>query len=133
MEGANMLDEVSSQEWGNKEGALGGGCVSPSLAGVILDPLVLLVQVTQLDGKPFPVGIFTAHTIARQIMDLMGKKERIDVKVIMEQEATVQMEPESSVVPVAEALHNLHMWDGCATKIMSYVIAKICTRDSMKT
>ena len=93
-----------------------GGCGSPSLAEVILDPLVLLVQVTQLDGKPFPTGVFTAHVITRQIMDLMGKN-LIDVEVIMEQEAIVQIEPESSMVPVAQALHNLHVRDGCAAKI----------------
>ena len=108
------------RKWGSEEGTLGGGCGSPSLAGVILDPLALLVQVTQLDGKPPPVGIFTARIIARQIMDLMGKNP-IDVKVITEQEAIVQMEPESPMVSVAQVFHNLRMWDGCATEIMCLV------------
>ena len=81
-----------------------------------LDPLVLLIQVTQLDGKPFPVGMLTACIVARQILNLTGKNP-IDIEVITGQGAIVQMHPESYVVPFAQALHNLHVWDGNATKI----------------
>ena len=118
--GISMLDEVSPQghreEQGSEEGAQGGECRTSSYAGLNPDPLVLLIQVTQLDGKPFPVGVLTAHIVARQILYLTGKNPN-KIEVITGQGAIVQMDPESFVVPVAQALHNLHVWDGNATEI----------------
>ena len=118
--GISMLNEVSPQghreEQGSEEGAQGGECGTPSYAGMNPDPLVLLIQVTQLDDKPFRVGMLTACIVTRQILDLTGKNP-INIEVITGQEAIVQMDPESSVVPVAQALHNLHMWDGNTTEI----------------
>ena len=37
------------------------------------NPLVLLLKVTQLDGRPFPIGIFTACAVAQWIIDITGE------------------------------------------------------------
>ena len=52
----------------------------------------------------------------QNIIELTGRNP-IDIEVVTKQEAIVQMEPESAIVPVAQALHNLHVWDGCTTEI----------------
>ena len=124
LENVSMLGEVEPQvvceEQGSEGGSPRGGCGSFSQTGSVQDLLVLLLKVTQLDGPPFPIGIFTACAVVQCIVDITGKSP-IDIDVLTDHEVVVQMEPVETVVSVTQEFHNVHVWDGCAAEIMCLV------------
>ena len=77
--------------------------------GLTHDPLVLLLKVTQVDNKPFPIGIFTAWAVVQYITDITGAVP-VDVEVLTDQEIIVQMEPAEMVVTVAQEFQNMCKW-----------------------
>ena len=85
LENISMLGEVEPQvvgdEQGNERGPSGGGCGSSAQMGLIQDPLVLLLKVTQLVGKPFPNGVFTAQAVVQYITEITGTTP-VDVDVL---------------------------------------------------
>ena len=81
-----------------------------------LEPLLLLLEVTQTDGRPLPVGMFTACTVAQHVINLTGQNP-VEVDVMNDHDAIIQMEPETTVVHAAQALHNARLWDGQAAEI----------------
>ena len=116
----SMLGEVKMVEQGGEEGAEGG--FSGGICGMQAhsDPqpelLLLLLEVTQTDGQPLPVGMFTVHTVAQHVIDLTGQNP-VEVDVMNDCDTIVQVEPETTVVHAAQALHNARLWDGQATEI----------------
>ena len=60
--------------------------------------------------------MFTTHTVAHYVIDLTGQNP-VEVDVMNDRDAIVQMEPETTVVHAAQALHNARLWDGQATEI----------------
>ena len=82
----------------------------------LLEPLLLLLEVTQTDGRPLPVGMFTACTVAQYVIELTGQNP-VEVDVMNDCEVIIQMEPETTVVHAAQALHNARLWDDQAAEI----------------
>ena len=116
----SMLSEVEMVELGGEEGAEGGSSGGICRMQAHSDPppelLLLLLEVTQTDGRPLPVGMFTARTVAQHVIDLTGQIP-VEVDVMNDHDTIVQMEPESTVVHAAQALHNARLWDGQAAEI----------------
>ena len=80
------------------------------------EPLLLLLEVTQTDGQPHPVRMFTACTVAQHVIELTGQNP-IEVDVMNDCDAIVQMEPETTIVHVAQVLHNARLCDSQAAEI----------------
>ena len=57
-----------------------------------------------------------ARSVAHQIFRLTGRNP-VDVEVINDRDAIVQMEPEAGVVPVTQALHTINKWEGFVAEI----------------
>ena len=93
------------------------GCGTPSNVMVSPEPFVLLIEVTQVDGSTLPSGTFTARSVAHQIIRLTGRNP-VDIEIVDDHNAFVQMEPEGGVVPVAQALHASTRWEGFTAEIM---------------
>ena len=116
----SMLSEVEMVEQGGEEGAEGGS--SGGICGMQMhsDPLpellLLLLEVTQTDGQPLPVRMFTACTIVQHVIDLTGQNP-VEVDVMNDRDVIIQMEPDTIVVHAAQALHNARSWDGQAAEI----------------
>ena len=114
-----MLSEVEMVEQG-EEGAEGGSsggiCRMQAHSDTLPELLLLLLEVTQTDGQPLPVGMFTPCTVAQHVIDLTGQNP-VGVDVINDHDAIIQMEPETTVVHAAQALHNARLWDGQAAEI----------------
>ena len=116
----SMPGEVEMVEQGGEEGTEGGS--SGGICGMQMhsDPLpellLLLLEVTQTDGRPLPVGMFTARTVAQHVIDLTGQNP-VEVDVMNDHDTIIQMEPETTIVHAAQALHNARLWDSQATKI----------------
>ena len=116
----SMLGEVEMVEQGGEGGAEGGSsgeiCGMQMHSHPLLELLLLLLEVTQTDGQPLPVGMFTACTIAQHVIDLTGQNP-VEVDVMNDQDAIVQMEPDTIIAHAAQALHNARLWDGQAAEI----------------
>ena len=69
------------------------------------EPLLLLLEVNQTDGQPLPVGMFTACTVVQHVIDLTGQNS-VEVDVMNDRDMIVQMEPDTTIVHAAQALHN---------------------------
>ena len=80
------------------------------------EPLLLLLEVTQTDGQPLPVGMFTACTVAQHVINLTGQNP-VEVNVMNDCDAIVRMEPETTIVHAAQVLHNARLWDGQVAEI----------------
>ena len=119
-EGNNMLGEVEITEPPEiqiaEEGHQVLGCGTPSDMMVPQEPLVLLIEVTQVDGSTLPLGTFMARSVAHQIIGLTGRNPA-DIETVNDHNAIVQMEPEGGVVPVTQALHTSNRWEGFTVEI----------------
>ena len=75
----SMLSEVEMVEHGGEEGTEGGS--SGGICGMQMhsdpppEPLLLLLEVTQTDGRPLPVRMFTACTVAQHLIDLTRQNQ----------------------------------------------------------
>ena len=78
--------------------------------------ILLLLEVTEMDDRPLPVGMFTACAVAQRVIDLTGQNP-VEVDIMNDRNAVVQMEPKNLVVHVAQALHNAQIWDGQTVEI----------------
>ena len=109
-----MLGEVDMGELGNEGGDETGSSRGLCRMQMHSDPpqelLLLLLEVTQMDGRPLPVGMFTARAVAQHVIDLTGQNP-LEVDIMNDRDAVVQMEPKNLVVHVAQALHNARIWD----------------------
>ena len=115
----SMLGEVDMGESGNERGDETGSPRGMCRMQMHSDPpqelLLLLLEVTQTDGRPLPVGMFTARAVAR-VIDLTGQNP-VEVDIMNDHCAVVQMDPKNLVVHVAQALHNAQIWDGQTVEI----------------
>ena len=104
----------------NGGGSLGGACGSQNLEEGS-DPLLLLLSVAQADGYPLPTGAYTARIEAEQVRTITGNSH-VMVDVMNDQEAIVELEPDSMVVHTAQALKAMQTWDGCLVDITCIVL-----------
>ena len=82
----------------------------------VIEPLLLLVQVTQADGLPLPVGSFTANTMISLVQSRTGYQP-VEVEVVTDREAIIELEPGVRVGEVAQLLHGAQEWDGYAAEV----------------
>ena len=81
-----------------------------------LKQFLLLLEVTQTDGQPLPVGMFTARTVAQHVTKITGQNP-VEVDVMNDCDVIIQMEPNTIIVHAAQALHNARLWDSQAAEI----------------
>ena len=116
----SMLSEVEMVEQGGEKGAEGGSsggiCKMQMHSDPLPEPFLSLLEVTQTDGQPLPVGMFTACTVAQHVIDLTGQNP-VEVDVMNDHNTIIQMEPDTIIVHAAQALHNARLWDGQAAEI----------------
>ena len=123
----SMLSEVEMVEQGGEEGTEGGSswgiCGMQMHSDPLPEPLLLLLEVTQTGGQPLPVGMFTAHTVAQHVIDLT-EENPVEVDVMNDHDAIVQMEPDTTIVHAAQVLHNARLWDGQAAEITCLLFSR---------
>ena len=61
---------------------------------------VLLLRVTQANGRLLPIERFTSRAMVQMICDVMGVIPK-EVEILMDQEVIVEVEDESSIVEVS--------------------------------
>ena len=77
---------------------------------------VLLLRVTQANGRTLPIGGFTSRAITQMMHEIMGVIPR-EVVILPDQEVVFEMEDESSILEVSKAVQvlfhgevNLSQW-----------------------
>ena len=81
-----------------------------------VEPLLLLAQVTQANGLPLPVGSFTADTLVSLIQNRTGYPP-VEVEVVTDREAIIELEPGVRVGEVAQLLHGTQEWEGYTAEV----------------
>ena len=81
---------------------------------------VLLLRVTQANGRPLPIGGFTSRAMTQMIHDIMGVIPR-EVVILTDQEVVFKIEDQSSIIEVSRAIQGLFHWGGQSNTVDSVV------------
>ena len=108
-EGNSMSEEVKAED---EEGHLGEDKREQAL--------VLLLRVTQANGKPLPIGQFTSRAMAQMLYEITGVTPR-DVVILTDQEVVIELEMETPIMEVSKAVHGLYQWAGQSITVDSIV------------
>ena len=93
------------------EGVSSGGACGLQHPEEGSDPLLLLLSILQADEHPMPVGTFSARDIVEQVSHIAWSSP-VMVDVMNDCEAIIELDPESVVVHVAQALQTTWVLDG---------------------
>ena len=88
---------------------------------------VLLLRVTQANGKPLPIGGFTSRVMAQMLYKIAGVTPW-DVVILTNQDVVIELENETPIMEVSRAVHGWYQWAGQSITVDS-VVAR---RDSIK-
>ena len=104
-----------SHEHDEEGGADQDGSLCSQRGRESIEPL-LLIQVTQVNGQPLPIGSFTALAVVAMVQRHTGHHP-VDVDVMSDQDVVIELEPGVRVGEVAQLLHSTHKWDGQPVEI----------------
>ena len=76
-----------------------------------VEPLLLLLQATQLDGKALPRESFTAMAVGAQVQQITGFRP-IDIEVVTKRDAILEFEPPTQPGEATQRLHGIREWNG---------------------
>ena len=79
--------------------------------GEYIEPLLFLIQATQVNGRSLPIGSFTAQAVVAMVQRHTGHHP-VDVDVMSDRDAVIELEPDVRVREVAQLLHGTHEWNG---------------------
>ena len=84
---------------------------------------VLLLRVTQANGRPLPVEEFMSRAMVQMICDVTGVIPK-EVEILTDQEVVVEVEDQSSIVEVSRVIQGLFHWGGQAVTVNSIVASQ---------
>ena len=87
---------------------------------------VLLLRVTQANGRPLPIVGFTSRAMTQMIHEIMGVIPREEF-ILTDHEVVFEIEDESSIIEVCKAVQGLFHWGGQSFTVDSVV----ATQDSI--
>ena len=87
---------------------------------------VLLLRVTQANGRPLPTGGFTSRVMTQMMHDITGVIPK-EVDILTYQEVVLEIEDQFSIIEVSRAIQGLFQWGG--QSIMEESV--VATQDSI--
>ena len=81
---------------------------------------VLLLRVTQANGKPLPIGGFTGRAMSQMLYEIAGVVPK-EVVIMNDQEVVMEFDEETSLMDVSRAIYGLFHWGGHPVNIDSLV------------
>ena len=81
---------------------------------------MLLLRVTQANGRLQPTGGFTSRAKTQMIHDIMGVIPK-EVDILTDQEVVFKIEDQSSIIEVSRAIQGLFHWGGQSIMVDSVV------------
>ena len=92
---------------------------------------VLLLRVTQANGKPLPMGGFTSRAMTQMLYEIAGVTLR-DVVILTDQEVVIELEMETPIMEVSRAVHGLYQCAGQSIIVDSVVTRRNSIREIVK-
>ena len=86
-------------------------------------PFALLLRVTQLNGKPLPIGGFTGQAMSQMLHEVAGVISK-EVVILNDQEYVMELEEETSIMKVSKAIHGLFHWGGQSISVDTMMAKK---------
>ena len=87
-------------------------------------PFVLLLRVTQSNGKPLPIGGFADRVMSQMLYEVAGVVSK-EVVIMNDQEVVMDLEEETSMMEVLRVIYGLFHWGGQSISVDSLVAKKI--------
>ena len=87
-------------------------------------PFVLLLRVTQSNGKPSPIGGFTDRAMSQMLHENAGVVPK-EVVILNDQEVVMELDKEMSLMDVSRVIHGFFHWGGQSIYLDSLVAKKI--------
>ena len=87
---------------------------------------MLLLRVTQANGRSLPTGGFTSRAMAQMIHDITGVIPK-ETDILTDQEVILEIEDQSSIIEVSRVIQGLFHWGGQSITVDSVV----ATQDSL--
>ena len=119
-EGNSMSKEVKAED---EEGCLGDYKREQAF--------VLLLRVTQANGKPLPIGGFTSRAMAQMLYQITGVTP-MDVVILTDQEVIIELKKEIPIMEVSRAVHGLYQWAGQSITVDSVVARRESIKEIVK-
>ena len=108
---ASVISGEGSLEHDGEDGTDWDGLLCSRRRGESIEPLLLLIQATQVNGQPLPIGSFTAWAVVAMVQRHTGHHP-VDVDVMSDWDAVIELEFDVRVGEVAQLLYGTHIWDG---------------------
>ena len=86
---------------------------------------------TQLNGKPLPIGGFTGGAMSQMLHDVAGVSPK-EVVVMNDQEVVIELEEETPIMKVSKAIHGLFHGGGHYISVDSLVAKKDLITDIVR-
>ena len=97
---ASVVSGEGSHECDGESGVDRDGSLCSQRRGESIEPLLLLIQTTQVNGHPLPIGSFTAQAVVAMVQRHTGHHP-VNVDVMSDQDAVIELEPDIRVGEVA--------------------------------
>ena len=78
------------------------------------------MKVTQTNGKPLPIGGFTARAMSQMLHECAGMAPK-EVVTMNDQEVVMELDKETSLMDVSRGIHGLFHWGGQSVSVDSLV------------
>ena len=85
---------------------------------------MLLLRLTQANGRPLPIGGFTNRAMIQMICDITGVIPK-EADILTDQEVVIEIEDQSSIVEVSRVIQALFHWGGQAITVDSVVATQV--------
>ena len=87
-------------------------------------PFVLLLRMTQSNGKPLHIGGFKGRAMSQMLHEVAGEVPK-EVVIMNDQEVVMELEEETSMMEFSMAIHGLFHWGGQSISVDSLVAKKM--------
>ena len=94
-------------------------------------PFVLLLRVTQANGKPLPIGGFTTRALSQMLHDITGVIPK-EVVIMNNQEVVIELDEETSLMDFSRAIHGLFHWGGQPVSVDSLVAKRDLVKEIIR-
>ena len=93
-------------------------------------PFVLLLRVTQSNGKPLPIGGITGRAMSQMLHEVAGVFPK-EVVIMNGQEVAMELDEEMSL-DVSKVIHGLFHWGGQSISVDSLMAKKDLVTEIVK-
>ena len=91
----------------------------------------LLLRVTQLNGRPLPIGRFTGQVMSQMLHEVAGVIPK-EVAVMNDQEIVMEFEEDTAMIDISKAIHGLFHCGGQSISVNSLVARTDLMTDIVK-